>query len=291
MCVVAPVAPVRGVRVLDIGSGPVLVCSSGVASTAWDWWPVVRLLRDRFRVVVVDRPGYAPGDVVPEEFPTLREEAERILDVLDALGIAEPVTGVGHSFGAAVVEAAARLHPERMCGLVLLDGSVPEVEGIDSERESARAAERFRRIILPVVLSRPAGVVWRVVGPAVALAAAPGRRAVRRAPGGPCADIAAQNALAASVREFMGHRSCMRQLEQLRVSDPVRSGLPVLVVAANGRLPRRGLSPWAQHVLRQARRFEPQGRVAVRVVSRSGHFVMLDQPRRTAELIASAAGG
>ena len=165
------------------------------------------------------------------------------------------------------------------------------IEGIDSERESARAAERFRRIILPVVLSRPAGVVWRVVGPAVALAAAPGRRAVRRAPGGPCADIAAQNALAASVREFMGHRSCMRQLEQLRVSDPVRSGLPVLVVAANGRLPRRGLSPWAQHVLRQARRFEPQGRVAVRVVSRSGHFVMLDQPRRTAELIASAAGG
>ena len=79
--------PVQGVpvRVLDIGSGPALVCSSGVASVLWDWAPVVELLRGDHRVIVLDRPGYAPGQEVPETLPELDTEAARLLAVLDAL--------------------------------------------------------------------------------------------------------------------------------------------------------------------------------------------------------------
>lgn len=287
----APVVAGRRTRVLDTGSGPVLLCSSGVASVLWDWLPLARLLRDRFRVVVVDRPGYAPGDPVTPDLPTLETEAARLVAVLDTLGITEPVTAVGHSFGAAVVEATARLHPGRVSGLVLLDGSVPEAEGTDHGVDAARAALRFRRATLPVALSRPLGVLWRALGPAVFMGSVPARRRVAASLG--CRvlpEAAAQSTLAASLRELVGYRSCMHHLEELRAATPLPQRLPVLVVAANGRLPRRRPSAWVRHVLRQARALDREARVSTRVVSRSGHFVMLDRPVRTAQFITEATG-
>ncbi|MDO4919600.1 alpha/beta fold hydrolase [Kocuria sp.] len=288
----------RPTRLLDVGSGPVLLCSSGVASVVWDWLPVAALLRDRFRVVVVERPGYAPGDPVPAHLPDLAEEAARLVAVLEAREIAGPVTAVGHSFGAAVAEAAARLHPERVCSLVLLDGSVPEAEGVAAGDDAARAAHRFRSLTRPAALSRPVGWVWRVVAAAVFTALVPARRTVvgsaddsargrtrQRHPEAP-----ASSTLAASLRELAGYRSCMRELVALRSAVPLAPELPVLVVAANGRLPRRRPSAWVRHVLRQARALDREARVTTRVVSGSGHFVMLDRPVRTAELVTEAAG-
>lgn len=289
--VAAPVVLGRRTRVLDTGSGPVLLCSSGVASLLWDWLPLVRLLRDRYRVVVVDRPGYAPGDPVTPDLPSLEQEAARLVAVLDVLGITEPVTAVGHSFGAAIVEATARLHPGRVSGLVLLDGSVPEAEGTDHRIDAARAALRFRRTTLPVALSRPAGVVWSVLGPLVFMGSVPARRSVAASLG--CRvllEATAQSTLAASLRDLVGYRSCMHDLEELRAATPLPPRLPVLVVAANGRLPRRRPSAWVRHVLRQARLLDREALVSTRVVSGSGHFVMLDRPVRTAELIAEATG-
>ena len=65
------------VRVLDVGSGPVVLCASGVASVLWDWVPVVEMLRGDHRVIVLDRPGYAPGQDVAETLPDLDTEAAR----------------------------------------------------------------------------------------------------------------------------------------------------------------------------------------------------------------------
>ncbi|WP_420107586.1 alpha/beta fold hydrolase [Kocuria marina] len=142
------------VRILDVGSGPVIVCCSGVASTLWDWLPVVERLRRDHRVIVYDRPGYAPGDRVSEQLPDLNAEADRFAAVLAACGVREPVTAVGHSFGGAVVEVAARVHPERIRHLVLLDASVPSAEGADPAHDQAATARRFRQFTLPLARSR-----------------------------------------------------------------------------------------------------------------------------------------
>lgn len=283
--------PVRGVpvRVLDIGSGPALVCSSGVASVLWDWAPVVELLRGDHRVIVLDRPGCAPGQAVPETLPDLDAEAARLLAVLDALHVTGPVTAVGHSFGAAVVEAAARLHPGRLASLVLLDGSVPEAEGADRAHDEARAARRFRHRTHPAARSRAVRRLWRLVGPAVSVVLVPGRLRVARVMGGLRAEASAPNTLLASLRELAGYVACMNRLRELRARLPLDPGVPLTVVAANGRVPRPGLSRWVRHVLAQATRLAGETSVCSVVVSRSGHFVMLDQPRRTAELIARAA--
>ena len=276
-------------RVLDIGSGPVVACCSGVASVLWDWAPVVELLRGEHRVIVLDRPGYAPGQQVSETLPTLDTEAARLLAVLTALGVTGPVTAVGHSFGAAVVEAAARLHPGRLGSLVFLDGSVPEAEGADWAHDGARAAGRFRHGTHPAVRSTSVRVLWQLVGPAVSVALVPGRRGVARAMGGLRAEGSSSNILLASLRDLAGYVACMNRLHELRGRMPLESGVPLTVVAANGRVPRPGLSRWARHVLAQAARLAQETSVRRVVVSRSGHFVMLDQPRRTVELIAEAA--
>ncbi|WP_233542919.1 alpha/beta fold hydrolase [Kocuria tytonis] len=172
------------IRVLDIGAGPAVVCCSGVASVLWDWVPVVELLRADHRVIVLDRPGYAPGQEVPETLPELDTEAARLLAVLDALDVPGPVTAVGHSFGAAVVEAAARLYPGRWGSLVLLDGSVPEAEGADPTHDAARTARRSRHRTHPAVRSRAIRSIWRLTGPAVSVALVPGRLRVARLVGG-----------------------------------------------------------------------------------------------------------
>lgn len=276
------------VRVLDVGSGPVVLCASGVASVLWDWVPVVEMLRGDHRVIVLDRPGYAPGQDVAETLPDLDTEAARLLAVIDTLSVAGPVTAVGHSFGAAVVEAAARLQPGRLASLVFLDGSVPEAEGADPDHDGARAAHRFRHGTHPVIRSRSARCIWRAVGPALSAALVPGRRRVAHHLGGLRSEGAAASTLLASLRELAGYVSCMNRLRELREQNPLDPHVPLTVVAANGLLPRPGLSRWVRQVLAQAGQLARETAVRRVVLSRSGHFVMLDQPRRTAELIAQA---
>ena len=275
------------VRILDVGSGPVIVCCSGVASILWDWLPVVERLRRDHRVIVYDRPGYAPGDQVSERLPDLTAEAHRFAAVLTMCGVREPVTAVGHSFGGAVVEAAARLHPQQIRHLVLLDASVPAAEGADPMHDDAASARRFRRIVLPLARSRPVGVAWRVVGPVVAGRLVPGRGRLMHAWPQLREDVASRNFLMGSLRELAGYVACMNQLCDMAEHTPLDPGLEVAVVAANGWLPRIGTTRWVRHVLARATHLSREAAVHTIVLRRSGHFVMVDHPQRIAALITS----
>ena len=200
-----------------------------------------------------------------------------------------PIVDFAHSQGAAIgiqLAHAGRKASTHRPFLGEPSGSVPEAEGAEPDVDAARTARRFRRVTLPVVLSRPVELLWRALGPIFFMCSVPGRRRVARALGvRVLPETADQATMTASLRDLVGYRSCMHHLEQLRSSTALPSQLPVLVVAANGRLSRRRPSRWVRHVLHQARELGREAAVTVRVVSRSGHFVMLDRPGRTAELI------
>ncbi|GAA1083173.1 alpha/beta fold hydrolase [Nocardiopsis composta] len=89
-----------------------VVCASGLGGAAFDWEGVRRLLQDRYRVVRFDRRNLRP---------TLRSEAMRLAGLAEAAG--GPVVVVAHSVAALHAEAFARLRPELVCGLVLVDPS------------------------------------------------------------------------------------------------------------------------------------------------------------------------
>jgi pimeloyl-ACP methyl ester carboxylesterase len=79
------------------------------------------LQRD-YRVLTYDLRGHGRSDTPPVGYTT-GDMAADLLAILDALGINRP-TLVGHSWGADIVLHFALLHPERVAGLVVVEGAL-----------------------------------------------------------------------------------------------------------------------------------------------------------------------
>jgi len=116
------------------GSAPTIVLLGGCGVPHPMWYPVLDLLPGR-SIVVLDRPGIGtpwPGDV-----PTLAAEVATIAEL--AAAESAPVVLVGHSMAGPHAEAATRLHPALIRGLVLVDPSV-EWWPVDRPRSGNRRA-------------------------------------------------------------------------------------------------------------------------------------------------------
>jgi pimeloyl-ACP methyl ester carboxylesterase len=100
----------------DEGQGPAALLLHGQPGAAATWRAVADRLRDRARVVAVDRPGYGETG---GRARGIDENADVALALLDALGIEKAVL-VGHSWGGGVALATALRAPERVAGLVLV---------------------------------------------------------------------------------------------------------------------------------------------------------------------------
>jgi len=113
------------------GSGPPLVLVHGSPADGRAWNRVVPFLRDRFRLVMPDLPGYGASDPVPDE-PEGRVAmmGSAIARLIESVG---PAAVAGHSYGGLVALAAtlqakpgavtrlSLLEPMFQCGLKLVD--------------------------------------------------------------------------------------------------------------------------------------------------------------------------
>ncbi|MFD5421674.1 alpha/beta fold hydrolase, partial [Streptomyces sp. NPDC127069] len=275
-----PDAPGRFLRVdaavlhtLIEGEGPPVVLSAGLAMAWFDWDEVAALLVAAGRTVIrFDRPGHglsAPATAPP----TAAGEARRIAGLLDALGVTEPVTVVGHSLAGFHAEAFARLHPERTAALVLVDSSVEEA-----------APRRLLPAPLRTGAARALGRALTAAGLPAALGPAARRAAVRasRAGNRGAADPAARDLVRRCYRtgrvwqgillENSRYPDTAAELLALRAAHPLRA--PATVLAAydggHGRAARRWLARQAALAGRLGARFE--------VAEPAGHRVMLDRP-------------
>ncbi|GAC69286.1 alpha/beta hydrolase [Gordonia soli] len=111
-------------HVVDEGSGPPLMLMAALGSNWFDLDPLAARLRDRWRVIRYDRPGYGlSGRLIRGRPHTLAGEVHRMVGVLDELGVTEPVTIAAHSMASLYAEGFARTHPTRTAGVLMLDGS------------------------------------------------------------------------------------------------------------------------------------------------------------------------
>lgn len=107
------------------GSGePTVVLASGFAMPRETWQAVVDDLSRDFTVFALDRPGYAgqPDTDRPRDPCTIAADTR---EALRAAGLAPPYLLVGHSIGGLYQYAYARLYPNEVSGLVLLDPTHP----------------------------------------------------------------------------------------------------------------------------------------------------------------------
>jgi pimeloyl-ACP methyl ester carboxylesterase len=116
-------------------SGPVhapsvvLIHGFGSSLQTWDGW--TQTLQQSYRVVRFDVAGFGLTGPDPQRDYSDAADAQRLLELLDQLGL-QSVILVGHSMGGRLAWNFAAAHPERVTKLVLLapDGfSFPDAQG------------------------------------------------------------------------------------------------------------------------------------------------------------------
>lgn len=124
------------------GSGPALVMVHGASQDSLSWQYVIDLFAPHYTVHALDLPGHGKSGM-PAGGPhsATLQNARYLLQFLEAAGIQDPVL-MGHSMGGGVVAQAAVLAPERVRGLVLVDGA--SVNVVKSSGYNPRILEMAR---------------------------------------------------------------------------------------------------------------------------------------------------
>jgi pimeloyl-ACP methyl ester carboxylesterase len=102
------------------GAGEPIVLVHGFPTSGHLWTDVVPLLPSGHRVVVLDLLGYGRSDRAGSARVDLRSHADRLIRVLDLLGINFACV-VGHDIGGGITQSIAIRHPHRVSRMCLID--------------------------------------------------------------------------------------------------------------------------------------------------------------------------
>jgi pimeloyl-ACP methyl ester carboxylesterase len=245
------------------GGSPALVFVHGFGCAHDDWRHQAAAFSRRHDAVACDLRGHGASPGGPGACNIERYGAD-VAALLAALGLRRAVL-VGHSMGCRVVLQAYAAVPERVAGLVLVDGS--SVGGGKEALAAARAAATgdypgFARKLFTQMFFTAGPEADRLIARGLALP---------EAIGGP---------LWLSMVEWDARRMA-DALDAVRV--------PLLVIQATAMSPEHGRaplaaggsSPWLELVRRHAPGCE------VEIVPGAGHFVMLEAPDRVNAALAA----
>ena len=102
-----------------IGHGDPMVFLHGWIGSWRIWWPTMKAFAERDRSFAMDFWGYGNSSRAPDGY-LFGSYVDQLGHFIEQLGIAEPVTLVGHSLGAAVALRFANRKPARVRRLVLV---------------------------------------------------------------------------------------------------------------------------------------------------------------------------
>src|SRR4051794_10523705 len=126
----------------DYGPGPVVVLLHGFPLNRSMWSAQESTVGSIYRVIAPDLRGHGQT-AAPEGIYTMDDMAGDVVELLDALGIREPVLLGGLSMGGYVALALIALYPERVRGLMLMDtrASADSPDAARSREELAAKVE------------------------------------------------------------------------------------------------------------------------------------------------------
>ncbi len=112
------------VECIDEGAGPTVVLSHSSASGNRQWRALVARLQEHHRVIAPNLHGYGSTTAWPGDRPFTIADAAAVLLAVCA-SVDEPVTAVGHSWGASALMAAAATLGDRVTDLVVHEPMLP----------------------------------------------------------------------------------------------------------------------------------------------------------------------
>ncbi|SDB73026.1 Pimeloyl-ACP methyl ester carboxylesterase [Belnapia rosea] len=116
---------VDGVRLhyTDHGRGQpiLLIHGNAVSGEDYETSGLAARLRERHRVIIIDRPGFGHSERPRGRLWTAMEQAVLLRRAMHQIGVERPIV-VGHSWGAIVALSLAARYPAETAGLVVLSG-------------------------------------------------------------------------------------------------------------------------------------------------------------------------
>lgn len=153
-------------------ASPTVILEAGAFGTSSDWEFVLDDLATGGRVCAYDRAGLGRSRGADEPKDVIAR-ARQLADLLDDMGETRPVILVGHSNGALYAEAFAKLWPERVAGLVYVNGVGDDdldnpllLDDLVKERRLAELAARVERLGFAPVLAPMLVAQMRLTGAA-----------------------------------------------------------------------------------------------------------------------------
>lgn len=99
---------------------PVIVFESGLGTPMGNWDKIIADSLNLGPMVTYDRPGIGASAAI-EDVPTIKNVADRLIKLLNQIGLEPPYVLVGHSLGGVYVRGFAVYYPEMLAGLVIVD--------------------------------------------------------------------------------------------------------------------------------------------------------------------------
>lgn len=103
------------------GTGPTIVFVHGWTCDSSSWAGQVPAFADEYRVITLDLPGHGRSES-PQGGQLSMDLFARAVEAVRLEASAERIVLVGHSMGAPVIRQYAHLYPQRVAGLVAVDG-------------------------------------------------------------------------------------------------------------------------------------------------------------------------
>jgi len=137
----------RRVHLLEMGSGePTVWLENGWLGTTLGWGDFHAALAAHTRVCAYDRAGIGFSDPSKND-RSAQSEADEFAALLDVLGENEPIIILAWSGGGPVAQIFAADHPERVAGLIVMDGIPPGYDLWATQTYPARyPRERIERM-------------------------------------------------------------------------------------------------------------------------------------------------
>ncbi len=148
------VAPGELLRVTAVGAGPAVVFLPNLFGSAYGFRHLLRPLSHAgYRAVVVEPLGTGFSSYPKHADYSLTAQSERVASVLAKEGIRDAVM-VGHGIGVSIALRLAYRHPERVAGVVGIDGGALETAATPGIRQATASGPLLRLFMSSAGLRR-----------------------------------------------------------------------------------------------------------------------------------------
>lgn len=106
-----------------IGNGKnTLIIETGIGGSFYDWYPIIQKIKEDFTVIIYHRSGYGKSETSITA-RTTRNIAQELNSLVERIGLKDKFILMGHSFGGLCVQQYAKMYPNKLKGIMLVDST------------------------------------------------------------------------------------------------------------------------------------------------------------------------